>query len=114
MTVQEKQKRIPALSGTFTSPPSEKDRVRKMNLFCQAAGFKNKDPTEYELGKNPQIDPFHGHLTWKPGCNCTRRCPKWRHGIPRLMVALRQVFLLWRPAKQGNNIFVMFVNEGCD
>src|SRR5262249_20398460 len=25
----------------------------------------------------------------------------------------RQVFLLWRPAKQGNNIFVMFVNEGC-
>src|SRR6516225_10605540 len=30
------------------------------------------------------------------------------------MVALRQVFLLWRPAKQGNNIFVMFVNEGCD
>src|SRR5690348_1870994 len=30
------------------------------------------------------------------------------------MVALRQMFLLWRPAKQGNNVFVMFVNEGCD
>lgn len=31
--------------------------------FCQAVGFKNKHPTEYELGKNPQIDPFHGRLS---------------------------------------------------
>ena len=27
---------------------------------------------------------------------------------------LGQVFLLWRSAKEGNNIFVMFVNDGCD
>jgi len=30
------------------------------------------------------------------------------------MVALRQVFFLWRPAKQGNNVIVMFVNESCE
>src|ERR1700730_1872349 len=30
------------------------------------------------------------------------------------MVALRQVFPFWRPAKQGNNALVMFVNQGCD
>jgi hypothetical protein len=30
------------------------------------------------------------------------------------MVALGQLFLLGRLAKQGNNIIVMFVNQGCD
>jgi hypothetical protein len=30
------------------------------------------------------------------------------------IVALRQVFFLWRPAKQGDDVIVMFVNESCN
>src|SRR5215471_10933197 len=30
------------------------------------------------------------------------------------MVAIRQVFLPGRPAKQGNDIFVVLVNESCN
>jgi hypothetical protein len=33
-----------------------------MNIFCQAAGFKSKHPTEHGLGKNLQIYPFRASL----------------------------------------------------
>jgi Cu/Ag efflux pump CusA len=62
------------MSGTGVSP-----------VLLPEDRFKNKHPTEHGLGKNPQIPPFRGRLTWKRGIN-----PK-RESISRYGLSVNEV-----------------------